>query len=144
SVTVKAETTVVGGKVFSARSIPVSYFAGAAHPVSSVRTWNFELDTGRQLRLADLFRSDAPYLQRLSDEARQQLRATDGYNEEIATLGTTPTEDHFKEFSLTITTVEIMFEQYQVAAGAAGQPKIDITYTSLRDLLARPGPLDDH
>jgi hypothetical protein len=144
SITVKSEATAVGGKVFSVRSVPVSYFAGAAHPVSSVRTWNFDTDTGRQLQLADLFRAGVPYLQKLSDEARQQLKATDGYNEEIATLGTTPTEEHFKAFSLTDTTLEINFEQYQVAAGAAGQPKIEITYTSLHDLLARPGPLGDH
>lgn len=136
------DVTLLDSRIAAFRLTFVQYLSGAAHPTTSYLVFNFDLAGGRFLALSDLFRRGAPYLQLLSDGARQQLAGMAGYDAQLARAGTDSKDDNFMDFSLTPTGLEILFPPYQVAAGAAGSITVRFPYSQLRPLLATPGPLD--
>lgn len=114
--------------------------AGARRAGTESQTFNCDLDAGTVLRLQDLFRTGAGYLNVISQTALQQLSAHSAASDG-ATLAarTAPIADNFKHFLLGPHDLVIIFAGGQTASGGTGQPnEVTVSYASLERYLA-PG-----
>jgi hypothetical protein len=116
------------------------YIAGAAHPNPATYTFDCDLRLGRVLALADLFRPGTDYLRFLSDRSRPLLRSQlvplGAWDEAQVSAGTAPEDKNFKTFLLEPYTLRLVFEKYQVAAGALGPREVAVTYGDLDQYFA--------
>ena len=115
-----------------------SYFQGAAHPNSYSDVLNFDLKNGKQLKLSDLFKPGAKFLQqsRLTASAISRSRRKQGLagrgnrrarrRQTTTQAGPSPNAvwDHF--------------DPYQVGPYAAGPQFVLVPYSTLKDLI-NPG-----
>jgi hypothetical protein len=133
--------------LLSLRVNSYAYPSGAAHGSDVLSTFTFDLASGRQLALADLFRPGSSYLDALATEARTQLRVTladwmtDSSMTQWLATGTEPTADNYAAWAVTPGGLEITFGQYQVAPYAAGMPVVTIPVTHLAGLIDPTSPL---
>jgi hypothetical protein len=137
------DTALLDTRLVSLRLVISEYFAGAAHPTAHLVPLNFDARTGRQYRLADLFGPGAPYLATLSRLSRPALARLLGPDapRDVINEGTAPTEENFAGWSVSPGGLDITFGEYQVAAYAAGMPRITIPVAALRGIIAPAGPL---
>jgi hypothetical protein len=118
------------------------YYAGAAHPNSYTEVINFDAKNGRVLKLADLFKPRAKYLQTISAYAIKDLKAqskTVGpdsmLTDETIQGGAGPDAKNYKSWTITRKGLAITFDSYQVAPYAAGPQQVLIPYSALKDLI---------
>lgn len=114
------------------------YSAGAAHPNSYSRTLNYDLDNGTVLALADLFKPEAQFLEALSAYSVKVLTEKGML---MFPDGAEPTEDNYKNWTLTLDGLLITFDDYQVAPHVAGSQQVVIPYAELTDLINPDGVL---
>jgi hypothetical protein len=131
------------GRIVAVSLSEYSYFAGAAHGITTDTTLNFDAVTGIRYRLADLFTPSAKWLVALSGASRRALPRLVGdlSNAEWIDSGTVPRAANFAAWSLTPWGLQITFGDYQVAAYAAGMPQVVIPYAQLAKLAPRGGPI---
>ncbi len=113
------------------------YSAGAAHPGETIITKNYDLRTGLEITLASIFKPGAAYLEALSDysiKTLEQKLGPDANADDIRT-GAGPSNENFDHFLITDKGLLIIFNEYQVAAYAAGAQEITIPYNVLQDIL---------
>jgi hypothetical protein len=96
-----------------------------AHPNAFYTTFTFDIKTGDQLSLGDLF-SAPGYLSILSTQARsdlpgiiQKMAGSEGDSDYIK-MGTEPTADNFQNFAVDGKTLRLIFSPYQVGPWALG------------------------
>ena len=123
-----------------------SYYQGAAHPNSYTETLNYDLKNGKQLRLADLFKPGAKYLQTLStlcvaDLKKQWKEKNAEVIEDMLKDGSAPTAKNYESWTITKRGLGINFDPYQVAPYAAGPQSVVVPYSALKDLIKPDGPL---
>ncbi len=123
-------------------------FTGGAHGATNYVYLNYNLSTGKPVEWNSVFKSDSEYLKKISDFSRDYLIAniTKGdnamTNEEWVKEGTEPKSDNyntnvgFNDFGIII-----LFQQYQVAAYAAGPQEVTIPYPEFKDFIDPAGPL---
>ena len=112
------------------------YTPGAAHPWGVLASIAYDTRQNRVLALADLFCPDSNYLSQLSKIAIQELDKREYADKEEIRRGAAPSGHNFAVFTLTESELVLHFQQYQVAAGAAGEPEpIAIPLTTLAPLL---------
>src|SRR5215207_8215801 len=123
-----------------------NYFQGAAHPNSYSEVLNFDLKNGKQLKLSDLFKPGAKYLQAISayciGELKKQMKAPDGTvdNESIQS-GAAPTAKNYQSWNITQRGLGINFDAYQVGPYAAGPQFVLVPYSNLKDLINPDSPI---
>ncbi len=122
------------------------YSAGAAHPNLFYKTLTWDIVGASEVRLADLFRPDAPYLERLSalaiaDLERQYAAFGEGLEALSADIraGAAPREESFGAWTMSADGLSIHFEPYQVAPYAAGPQHVTLPWSRLADILAVDG-----
>ena len=114
-----------------------SIFEGGAHPNHFTFPVNFDLKTGKELKLADLFKPGANYLKTISDYSITQLKEKTGdmSDEEWIRTGAGPEAQNFDSWNVTKKGILIIFDPYQVAAYAAGPHEVLIPYDELKNIL---------
>ncbi len=123
-----------------------SYYQGAAHPNSLSEVLNYDLKNGKQLKLSDLFKPGARYLQAISSycitELKKQMKAPDGTvdNESIENGGA-PAAKNYQSWNITKRGLGINFDAYQVGPYAAGPQFVLVPYSNLKDLINPEGPI---
>src|SRR5215207_9803013 len=123
-----------------------SYYQGAAHPNSYSEVLSFDLKNGKQLKLSDLFKPGAKYLQAISayciGELKKQMKAPDGTvdNESIQS-GAAPTAKNYQSWNITQRGLGINFDAYQVGPYAAGPQFVLVPYSNLKDLINPDSPI---
>lgn len=121
-----------------------SYYQGAAHPNSYSDVVNFDLKNGKQLKLSDLFKPGAKYLQAIADysiaDLKKQAKARGLTDEEIAT-GAAPQAKNYDRWNIMKTGIGISFDAYQVGPYAAGPQFVTVPYSALKDLINPEGPI---
>jgi hypothetical protein len=138
---VQANNTIPN--VVSMRLVESFFDSGAAHPGHFIDTLNYNTSTGDVISLDDLF-SGTTYLERLSAYTRSELKKKIGGDESASSqieTGTTPDEQNFLTFILADTGLIVVFQEYQVAAYAAGVQEILVPYSELMDIIDPNGPL---
>lgn len=125
-----------------------TYLQGAAHPNSHSRVLNYDVKTGKPLRLADLFKPGAKYLQTISaysiKELKKQSQSKGGepmFDDESVQKGAGPNPENYKSWMITKKGLGINFDTYQIAPHAAGPQYVLIPYSALKDIINPDGPL---
>lgn len=139
--TVQSNTTIPN--LVSIRMTESFFESGAAHPGQYIETLNYNTSTGVEISLEDIF-VGSTYLQRLSSYTRDVLEKKIGNDENLypqINSGTEPVEDNFATFIFADTGLIVVFQEYQVAAYAAGVQEVLIPYSELKDILNQKGPL---
>ena len=120
-----------------------SYFQGAAHPNSYSETFNYDLKNGKQLKLTDLFKPGAKYLQAIANYCVADLKkqATEkGLTAEEIEKGAAAKADNYQGWTITKRGLGIYFDPYQVGPYAAGPQFVLVPYSDLKDLINPEGP----
>jgi hypothetical protein len=124
------------------------YSAGAAHPNSYTDVINFDLRNGKQLRLSDLFKPGAKYLQALATYCVQDLKkqskqkGEDGMlDEDWIQRGAGPDANNFRSWTITKNGLGINFDSYQVGPYAAGPQYVLVPYSALKEIIRPDGPV---
>ena len=123
-----------------------SYYQGAAHPNSYTEVVNYDLKNGRQLKLSDLFKPGAKYLQALAaysiaDLKKQSKQKGDALAASDIENGAGPTAKNYQSWKITRQGLGINFDAYQVGPYAAGPQYVVIPYANLKDLINPEGPI---
>ncbi|MEK7099651.1 MAG: DUF3298 domain-containing protein, partial [Patescibacteria group bacterium] len=108
---------------------------GGAHPNTFYRTFTFDVSTGKELSISDLFVPGSEYLSTLSTIARADLPGIEGdyTNPEFITDGTKPVVESFQNFYFEGSQLVIVFPPYQVGPYVLGVVKLPIERSRLAD-----------
>ena len=123
-----------------------SYYQGAAHPNSYSEVVNYDLKNAKQLKLSDLFKPGAKYLQAISSycigELKKQMKGNDGSVDNTAIeSGAAPVAKNYQSWTITRRGLGINFDAYQVGPYAAGPQFVLVPYSNLKDLINPEGPI---
>lgn len=113
-------------------------YSGGAHGIPFVKTLNFDLKTGKELKLNDVFKPDSDFLKYFSVDSKDKLAtkfASPG-GQEFFNEGLDPKNENFENWTFTPNGgLNITFDAYQVVAYAYGTPTIHFTSEDLKDIL---------
>jgi hypothetical protein len=121
-------------------------FTGGAHGYEVKKSYNYDLENSCEIKLADMYKNNPDYLEKLSEISRKTLKeqyavvsdeerensdplAIESYLENINSSidsGTEPLEDNFNIFTFTKDGIKIYFAQYQVGPYVMGMPEVEI------------------
>jgi Protein of unknown function (DUF3298)/Deacetylase PdaC len=123
-----------------------SYYQGAAHPNSYSETVNYDLKNGKQLKLSDLFKPGAKYLQALAaysiaDLKKQSKQKDDALPDDEIQSGAGPSAQNYRSWKITKKGLGINFDSYQVGPYAAGPWYVLVPYANLKDFINPEGPI---
>jgi hypothetical protein len=131
------------GNILSIK-IDVNYYVeGAAHPASLTRVANYDLEAGQDLSLDQLFKSGSEYLKTLSNYCVAQLKTRD-IDFQSFSAGADPTSQNYINWNITPDSLQITFEEYQVAPYAAGPQIVVVPYSELASIIAPSGPIGEY
>lgn len=116
-------------------------FMGGAHGGTSFTTLNYDLKNNRELKLEEMFEPNANYLKLISDYSIADLkpRIGDMSDDEWLSKGAAADAGNYQNWNLTKKGLMITFEQYQVAAYAAGSQQVIVPYDKLKSILRKDG-----
>ncbi len=116
------------------------YIDGAAHPFHYTVVFNYDLSLGQEIGLEQLFVPGANYLQTISDACKAELAKRDiGFDAQQH--GADPTSENYRNWNISAEGLVITFDEYQVAAYAAGPQMVVVPYAVLKDIIDPQGAL---
>lgn len=116
------------------------YYDGAAHPFHAARSFNYDLETGQEITLEQLFAPGADFLTPISQYCIAQLQTRDiGFD--MFSDGANPRPENYSVWNLSAEGLQIYFSEYQVAPYAAGPQTALIPYAKLAPILRIDGPI---
>ena len=124
-----------------------SYYMGAAHPNSYTEVINYDLKNGKQLKLSDLFKPGAKYLQPIATYCIADLKkqkATQkgqGLTDSEIDSGAAPTPKNYQSWTITKKGLGINFDAYQVGPYAAGPQFVMVPYSAVKDVINPEGTI---
>ena len=120
-----------------------SYYQGAAHPNTFSEVVNYDLKNGKELKLADLFKPGAKYLQVLASYCIADLKKQKDrklLDEEIE-KGASADAKNYQNWTITRKGLGIQFDTYRVGPYAVGPQFVLVPYSNLKDLINPDGPI---
>lgn len=119
-----------------------TYYQGAAHPNSYSEVINYDLKNGKQLKLSDLFKPGAKFLQAIAAYSIADLKKQqkDLLPEQIES-GAAPKAENYQSWNIGRKGLGINFDSYQVGPYAAGPQFVMVPYSNLKDLINPEGPI---
>src|SRR5215217_509757 len=120
-----------------------SYYQGAAHPNTFSEVVNYDLKNGKQLKLADLFKPGAKYLQAIANYCIADLKKQKdkGLEDTGINEGAAASAKNYKSWTITRKGLGINFDAYQVGPYASGPQYVLVPYSNLKDLINPDGPV---
>lgn len=113
-----------------------SYGVGAAHAVQESVAVNYDLTTGQQLELSDIFRRGSNYLRFISEYCIEQLSTSDRPAPAYGVLA--PVPRNFESWHITNSGITFHFDACSVFACAEGAQVVEIPFSDMKQLL-NPG-----
>ncbi len=135
------DITVAQDDLISVKFDVGSYYQGAAHPNSYSRVVNFDLRNGKPIKLADLFKPGAKYLQAISAFCIAELKKNKDLLGDQIQEGAGPNHKNYQSWTISKKGLGITFDSYQVAPYAAGPQFVLVPYSALKDLIKPDGPI---
>jgi hypothetical protein len=122
------------------------YSAGAAHNNSSSYALNYDVKADKVLKLAEIFKPDAKYLQAISaycisDLKKQSKKNGNSLPDDMIQVGAAPKVQNYKSWTVSKKGLAITFDAYQVGPYVAGPQSVLIPYAALKDLIKPDGPI---
>ncbi|HKS08368.1 MAG TPA: DUF3298 and DUF4163 domain-containing protein [Pyrinomonadaceae bacterium] len=124
-----------------------SYYMGAAHPNSYSEIINYDLKNGKQLKLSDLFKPGAKYLQSIATYCIADLKKQKATEKGQALTdseidnGAAPVAKNYQSWTITKKGLGINFDAYQVGPYAAGPQFVMVPYAAVKDVINPEGPI---
>ncbi len=113
-----------------------SYVQGAAHGLTAVKSLNFDVLTGRPLRLEELFTPGTPWVEEINRQIKEQIQRRDiPLINPFESIGENP------DFYLTDKDLVIYFQLYEYTPYYVGLPEFPIPLESLRPYIGPRSPL---
>jgi Protein of unknown function (DUF3298)/Deacetylase PdaC len=122
--------------------ISISGYSGGAHGYQNLYTFNYDVKTGKEITLKDLFPNDSNYLKTISEFVRKDLEVQLKQRLEVKTVadkqnfqevilpmlrdGTTAVLENFSIFTFTPTSITIYFVEYQIGPYSIGESTVVI------------------
>jgi hypothetical protein len=128
------------GNLLSLKFIISFYSDGAAHPGTNSRTATYDLEAGQFITLDQLFLPGSDYLGTISAYCIAKLQASE-IGPVLFAEGAQPTADNYRNWNVTADGLLITFDEYQVAAYAAGPQLVTVPYSELQSIIDPQGPL---
>lgn len=117
------------------------YSDGAAHPYHLTTSFNYDLEKGQEITLDQLFLHGVDHLKTISDFCVAELSKREiGF--EMFSDGAKPTPENYAVWNVSADGLVITFNEYQVAAYAAGPQEVVIPFAALKGSLDPQGPLN--
>jgi hypothetical protein len=116
-------------------------YTGGAHGNTNSVTYNYDLNRGVMLKLADLFQPNSNYLKVISDYCIKEVKKSDLTDDEWIRNGAGPKAENYQSWNITPEGLQITFDAYQVAAYAAGPQEVVVSYSVLKPIIKPDGPL---
>jgi hypothetical protein len=138
------DVTLAQDDVISVKFDIGSYYHGAAHPNAYSHFVNYDLKNGKPIKLADLFKPGAKYLQAISAFCIADLKkqsSEKGLLDDQIQEGAGPNAKNFQSWTISKQGLGITFDSYQVGPYAAGPQFVLIPYSALKDLIKPDGPI---
>jgi hypothetical protein len=123
-----------------------SYYQGAAHPNAYSEVVNYDLRNGKLLKLSDLFKPDAKFLNVISAyciaDLKKQSKEKGGILDDSSiSSGAGPSLKNYGSWEIKKRGLGINFDPYQVGPYAAGPQYVLVPYSTLKDLINPEGPI---
>ena len=128
------------GNLISLKFQILIYIQGAAHPGTRFRTVTYDLEAGSDVKLDQLFLSDSDFLRKIANYCISQLSTRD-IDFEAFSEGAQPLLENYGNWNVTPDGLLITFDEYQVAAYAAGAQEVVVPYAELQSVIDPHGPL---
>ncbi len=130
SLAIGYETGLVDSKIISI-VFSIYSFTGGAHGASYYATLNYNIENKKEIKLADVFAGQTDYVKKISDhcipDLKQQIsERTEGQYSGWVQEGAGPKEENFSIFMIKENSIVFYFAQYQVAAYAIGDFKVEM------------------
>lgn len=137
---------VLNEDVFSFALEIYSYYAGAAHPNHWSKSMNFDLKTGINIPLKNLFVPGAKYLDKISKYCISDIKFQGGQigyepDEMMLNEGAGANDSNFLNYNLLQKGLQITFDPYQVGPYALGTQYVFIPYIILNEMINAEGVL---
>jgi hypothetical protein len=127
--------------IWSIKFLYSFYNNGAAHPGDFSHTINYDLGSGRELALGDIFLPGSNYLEAISNYCITEL-GKQSFFDGTSTNGAEPTLENYRNWNIAPDGLMITFDTYQVAPGAAGPKIVIVPYAQLNGVIDPLGPLN--
>jgi hypothetical protein len=126
-----------------------STFTGGAHPNYGYFTMTYDLKSGKELKLSELFKPGTKYLETVSAYAIKDLQSRKmpdsdesmGLAQDTWAEGAAPKGENYQRWSLTKKGLMFTFDPYQVGPYAAGSQFVIVPYAKLKDIAKPDGAL---
>lgn len=126
-----------------------STFAGGAHPNYNYFTITYDLKNGREIKLSELFKPGARYLEAVSRYAIRDLQGRKipesdenmGLAQDLFADGAKPTGENYRNWNITRKGLMFTFDPYQVGPYAAGSQTVIVPYAELKRIAKSDGAL---
>jgi Protein of unknown function (DUF3298)/Deacetylase PdaC len=138
SVNLDYEVSVATDSFLSIFFMGYSYGVGAAHAVQESKAVNYDLSSGRELQLADLFKSNSRYLEFISKYCIEQLSETAGVPDRLNKGRLMPSAKNFDNWHITSSGISLNFDACEIVACAEGDQAVEIPFSELKEFL-NPG-----
>lgn len=114
-------------------SIPATYYqyTGGAHGLTTKLTYNYDLNTGKEVRLNDLFKKDFDYKSIMNEIIRNDIAKEPSIYFENGALFKGVNEN--QAYYLSRDGIIIYFQQYEIAPYASGIREFKIPYNVLNE-----------
>lgn len=116
-----------------------STYEGGAHPNHYSSSFNFDLKTGKQIKLKDLFKPGANYLKTISGFCINNLKEASVSDDDWIETGAGPDLKNYQSWNITKKGILVVFDPYQVASYAAGPQEVLIPFDELKSILKKGG-----
>jgi hypothetical protein len=115
-------------------------YLGGAHAGMTTSVANYNLSSGKEILLQNVFKKDSDYIQTLSNISTTEL--TNRLEDDILFIdGAGPDEENFTNFVITKDSLIIIFVPYQVAPFSEGFQEVEIPYSRIENIIDKNGPL---
>ena len=118
------DSVYVGPDVVSVKLI-LSQYTGGAHPLTLVSGLNYDRATGRQFLQSDAFAMLGLSVEEISAAATTELKTELG--DSMFEEGANTNPENFSSFVISENEITFIFQQYQVAAYAAGVQEVSFS-----------------
>lgn len=128
-------------KIFTLR---VDTMIAMSSSQSSTKIYNVDKKTGKSITLKNLFKNDSDYIDRISDNIKEQMRTQMKKNDKVTYFLADDTEGGFDQISSQANfyinkdgQLTVVFDKYEVAPGAMGVVEFSIPSKVLSDIAVK-------
>lgn len=122
--------------VLSLNFVGYSYNGAASRQMQDGFSINYDLTSGKQLKLADLFKPHSKYLEFLSGHCLTEISKRTRF--EVKTEALSPVTENFDDWQLTPSGISFYFKTCEVLPCSDGNVEVEISFDDLQ-LMLKPG-----